>query len=87
MSRNVELKARDRDPVATLERALAAGAVDSGILEQRDTYYAAPHGRLKLREEAGRPVALIAYERADAARPRSSDYELVAVSDVAARSR
>ena len=38
--RNVELKARDADPAATLERALALGASDEGVLTQRDTYFA-----------------------------------------------
>ena len=38
--RNVELKARDTDPAATLERALALGATDEGVLTQRDTYVA-----------------------------------------------
>ena len=84
MSRNVELKAWDRDPAATLERAIAAGAAMMGTLEQRDTYFAVPRGRLKLREEAGRPAALIAYERDDEARARPSDYEVVRVPDAAA---
>ena len=30
--RNVEIKARDADPAATLERALALGASDEGVL-------------------------------------------------------
>ena len=39
-ARNVELKAHDPDPARTLERALAAGAEDRGLLRQRDTYFA-----------------------------------------------
>ena len=50
-SRNVELKAHDPDPARTLERALAAGARDEGLLRQRDTYFHVAAGRLKLREE------------------------------------
>jgi homotetrameric cytidine deaminase len=50
-ARNVELKAHDPDPARTLERALAAGAEERGVLRQRDTYFAVAHGRLKLREE------------------------------------
>ena len=50
-SRNVELKAHDPEPARTLERALAAGARDEGLLRQRDTYFTVAHGRLKLREE------------------------------------
>lgn len=81
MHANVELKARDRDPGRTLERALAAGAVDAGLLEQRDTYFAVARGRLKLREERGQPATLVAYARADACAARPSEYELVPVDD------
>jgi homotetrameric cytidine deaminase len=83
-SRNVELKARDPDPARTLERALAAGARDHGILHQRDTYFAVRHGRLKLREEEPGGATLIAYERPDTAAERVSDYRLVPVTDPAA---
>jgi len=48
--RNLELKAVALDPPATLERALALGAHDEGVLYQRDTYFHAVQGRLKLRE-------------------------------------
>ena len=64
-ARNVELKAHDDDPGRTLERALAAGAQDRGLLRQRDTYFAVPRGRLKLREEEPGGATLIAYERPD----------------------
>lgn len=80
-SRNVELKARDRDPARTLERALAAGAEDRGVLRQRDTYFGVPRGRLKLREQEPGGATLIAYERPDAASERVSDYRLVPVQE------
>jgi homotetrameric cytidine deaminase len=80
-SRNVELKAHDPDPARTLERALAAGAEDRGLLRQRDTYFDVPHGRLKLREEEPGGATLIAYERPDAATERVSDYRLVPVAE------
>ena len=80
-SRNVELKAIDADPARTLERALAAGAEDRGVLRQRDTYFAVRHGRLKLREEEPGGATLIAYERPDTAAERVSDYRLVAIDD------
>ena len=38
--RNVELKVRDPDPAATLDRALALGVRDEGVIRQRDTYFA-----------------------------------------------
>jgi homotetrameric cytidine deaminase len=79
--RNVELKAIDPDPEATLARALEAGADDRGVLEQRDTYFAVSTGRLKLREERPGGATLIAYRRPDAPEERVSSYRLVAVSD------
>jgi homotetrameric cytidine deaminase len=81
--RNVELKARDPDPAATLAAARAHGATDAGLLTQRDTYFGALDGRLKLREEDG-GATLIAYARADAATARTSAYHLAPVPDVAA---
>jgi homotetrameric cytidine deaminase len=60
---NIELKARDRDPEATAERCLALGAEPQGELYQRDTYFKATHGRLKLREHRDGPSELIAYRR------------------------
>ena len=82
--RNVELKARDHDPERTLRAALAHGAQDQGVLVQRDTYFAAREGRLKLREQDARTAQLIAYARADEAAARASAYHLVDVPDPAA---
>lgn len=51
--RNLELKVRCRDEVAleeTIARARAGGAAYVRTMAQRDTYFAAPRGRLKLRE-------------------------------------
>ncbi len=84
--RNVELKAVDRDPAATLAAALGAGAQDRGTLVQRDTYFGVPHGRLKLREEEdadGARAVMIAYERPDEPTVRLSRYRLVDVGDPA----
>jgi adenylate cyclase class IV len=80
--RNLELKVAVRDLAAVRARALAAGAEDRGVLHQRDTFFASPRGRLKLREEDGR-AELIAYERPDEAGSRWSDYLLVPVPDPA----
>lgn len=82
--RNVELKAVDRDPQATLSAALGAGAVDHGVRVQRDTYFGVPRGRLKLREETPGSARLIAYERPDDPTVRLSRYHLIEVADPAA---
>lgn len=81
---NVELKARDPDPPATLARCLELGAEDRGVLVQKDTYYAGRRGRLKLREHAPGDAELIAYRRADTTEPEPSAYVLAAVGDAGA---
>jgi homotetrameric cytidine deaminase len=84
VSVNVEIKARDADPAATASRCEALGAVDHGVLHQRDTYFAGRHGRLKLREEDGGAAELIAYRRPDATEPEESAFIRAAAGDPAA---
>lgn len=89
MARNLETKARydDLDHAATI--AQAAGGRFAGTLMQTDTYFHAPHGRLKLREiRAEGPdgaitsgVELIAYQRPDASGMRLSTYTVTPVTD------
>jgi adenylate cyclase class IV len=79
--RNLEVKAIDTDPEATLHAALELGAEDHGFMHQRDTYFHAVVGRLKLREAPPRPAELIAYDRADLAGPKVSLYRIVVVAD------
>ena len=75
--RNVELKATDPEPARTLERALALGAADQGVIVQRDTYFRVGEGRLKLREEEPGGAHLISYSRPDDASVRVSAYRVV----------
>ncbi len=75
MNRNVEIKARvdNLTPIRDRVRNLA----DKGpvILEQKDTFFVCPHGRLKLRQLTGAPEAeLIYYERPDRKGPKESHY-------------
>jgi adenylate cyclase class 2 len=58
---------------------MAIGAEPQGMLVQRDTYFRARHGRLKLREEEGAQAHLIAYERPDRSGQRESRYRIVTV--------
>jgi adenylate cyclase class IV len=79
--RNIELKAIDPDPSASLEICRALGAEDRGTIAQRDTYFKAARGGLKLREEQpGRPH-LIQFERASEPQQRESRYRIIEVSD------
>jgi homotetrameric cytidine deaminase len=71
---NIELKARDIDPEATLARCQALGAEDHGFLKQRDTYFTARGGRLKLREQGDGEHELIAYRRPDEAGASESTF-------------
>jgi predicted adenylyl cyclase CyaB len=75
----LEFKAIDHAPEATLSRALRCGAVDHGLLRQRDTFFAAANGRLKLREETPGHAHLIQYMRPDSAEAKVSRYRLVEV--------
>ena len=79
--RNLELKAIDPDPAATLAAVLDLGAEDRGTPVQRDTYFHAVTGRLKLREAPPEPAELIGYARPDRSDPVVSAYELAPVFD------
>jgi len=79
--RNVELKALDPDPARSLAACRDLGAEDRGVLRQRDTYFRARAGRLKLREQEPGGATLIQYDRPDAAAARESRYRLTPVPD------
>jgi predicted adenylyl cyclase CyaB len=81
--RNLELKAKDRDRARSLEICRELGAEDHGTLNQRDTYFEVPRGRLKLREEPHAVATLIAYERPDLVGNKESRYRLIEVPDPA----
>ena len=80
---NLELKARDLNPARSFEVCGEIGAIEQGTLEQVDTYFEVPHGRLKLREQAGVAAQLIAYQRAAEDGNTESNYRIVAVPDAA----
>jgi adenylate cyclase class IV len=82
--RNIELKATDPDPSASLEICRALGAEDRGTIAQRDTYFEVAHGGLKLREEQPGHPHLIQFERASEPQQRESRYRIIEVSDGAA---
>jgi adenylate cyclase class 2 len=79
LRRNVELKARDRDQARSFATCDDIAAASQGVLAQQDTYFQAPHGRLKLREEEGARPHLIGYERADLPGGRESRYRIVEI--------
>jgi predicted adenylyl cyclase CyaB len=83
MTRNVEIKARVSDLAALRKRVVEVSASGSELLVQRDTFYAVPQGRLKLREFGDGTAELIYYERPDKAGPKTSKYTRAQISDAA----
>jgi adenylate cyclase, class 2 len=82
---NRELKTTDEDPAASERACRALGAIDSGLLVQRDTYFGVASGRLKLREDLQRATGeLIFYRRARDPGLRSSSYWRAPAIDPAA---
>lgn len=71
---NVEYKAELRD--IELARAICRALKASEIIamEQVDTYFRIPSGRLKKRECAGEPIEYIFYDRPDRTRPKLSHF-------------
>lgn len=82
MPANVEIKARIASVDALLP--LAQALSDDKHLQrihQDDTFFAVPHGRLKLRVFGDGSGELIHYHRPDATGPKLSDYVLAPVSE------
>ena len=80
MARNVEIKARARDPDALLERARSIGGGAALVMAQEDVFFDVPRGRLKLRASGGEGQ-LILYERPDATGPKVSRYHVVPIGE------
>jgi len=79
--RNIELKARDPFPAETFAACVALDAEDRGELWQRDTYFSARNGILKLREQHPGAAQLIHYVREARAEQRESRYKIAEVDD------
>ncbi|MCK5585968.1 class IV adenylate cyclase [Candidatus Bipolaricaulota bacterium] len=87
MPRNVEIKARVSDLKALRVKAEALSDKPVEIIDQLDTFYITPRGRLKLRVLAPDRCELIQYARADDSTAKTSTYDIVRSSDPAAFSR
>lgn len=81
MARNIEIKARIDAVEALLPRARALADGDAVPIEQDDSFFDAPRGRLKLRRFADGSAELIHYHRPDGTEARASDYVRVAAPD------
>ncbi|CAM3535607.1 adenylate cyclase [Rouxiella silvae] len=81
MARNIEIKARIDDFSALYAKiALLADGIPD-IIEQDDTFFVCPNGRLKLRTLAVDRGELIFYQRVDQAGPKTSFYSLSETQD------
>lgn len=79
--KNIEIKVRVGKRGGGLHglarKALVLGARREGVLQQTDTYYRVPEGRLKLRETRGAQHAeLIFYTRPNKSGSKTSAYEI-----------
>ena len=84
MPRNIEIKAGIESIEALLPRARALADGDAELIEQDDSFFVVPHGRLKLRQFADGSAELIHYHRPDSGDAKASDYVRVPVPDPAA---
>jgi adenylate cyclase class IV len=80
MGANIEVKARANDWDAQRARAARLAGTEPLLLEQVDTFFKVPAGRLKLRHLAPDQGELIFYQRPDQLGPKRSDYS-VAITD------
>ena len=77
MSTNLELKVvyLSANNAERIARRLNARRI--GLLQQLDTYYRVPRGRLKVREINGKQFELIYYQRSSAKSSRYSNYQVI----------
>ena len=81
MPRNIEIKARIESVEAMLPRACALAGTEAQVIDQDDSFFRVPMGRLKLRVFADGSGELIHYHRPDAGEAKASDYVRVPVPD------
>ena len=81
MPANVEIKARVPDPERLRAAAEALGDTPVEALDQEDTFFAAPEGRLKLRDFGDGTGELILYRRPDLSGPKTSNYTIAPTSN------
>ena len=77
MPRNVEIKAYVDDLEALKTKACELSNDGKGqIIDQKDTFFNVPNGRLKLRYLKDQDSQLVFYSRPDGDGPKLSDYAL-----------
>lgn len=74
MATNIEWKARARDFDRQQDLARRLSGDGAAVLHQRDTFFAVPSGRLKLRQLSEHEGDLIFYHRSDVAGAKASHF-------------
>ncbi|MBX7221570.1 MAG: class IV adenylate cyclase [Blastocatellia bacterium] len=77
MARNVEIKAPVSNPEEMLRQVLLLATGEPVEIEQDDTFFHCPQGRLKLRAFPDGTGELIFYQRHNLAGPKVSEYQIV----------
>lgn len=82
MPSNVEIKARIENPEQLPQLLQSITETPETLLQQYDTFFPTPTGRLKLRRfTENRPAELIYYERPDQVGPRQSEYKRLPIDN------
>ena len=81
MPRNVEIKARVRQPDRLLDAVLDLADKGPTVFAQDDTFFACPNGRLKLRAFSDGEGQLIFYRRDDREGPKLSEYVIAKTTE------
>lgn len=81
MDRNVEIKGRVANLTLICKRVEMIADSGPSMIEQEDTFFACPNGRLKVRTFSETEGELIYYERPDSAEPSISHYIRSKTSD------
>lgn len=76
MADNIEIKARVRDMESLRKQAAALSDTPCQRIDQEDTFFYSPHGRLKLRHLAENQGQLVYYLREDQPGPKHSAYQV-----------
>lgn len=74
MNRNIEIKARVYDLKSVVRRTEAVADKGPFIIDQEDTFFHCPKGRLKLRRLSDSEAELIFYDRPDGTAPKECRY-------------
>lgn len=82
---NVEFKAELQDLPLARSICRALGAASVSTMQQTDTYYKLPAGRLKKREIPGEPTEYIFYQRPDKTQPKLSNFTIYSENEAITR--